>query len=45
MKKYDDILTQKEIGLSSWFGLVWLLNGSSKKQKRFIQNLNKEALN
>ena len=44
MKKYDDILTQKEIGLSSWFGFSMVIKpGSSRNREDLIQNLNKEG--
>ena len=44
MEKYDDILTQKEIGLSSWFGFSMVIKpGSSRNREDLIQNLNKEG--
>ena len=44
MEKFDDILTQKEIGLSSWFGFSMVIKpGSSRNREDLIQNLNKEG--
>ena len=44
MEKFDDILTQKEMGLSSWFGFSMVIKpGSSRNREDLIQNLNKEG--
>ena len=44
MEKIDDILIQKEIGLSSWFGFSMVIKpGSSRNREDLIQNLNKEG--
>ena len=34
MKQYDDIITQKEIGLSSWFGFSLVIKPGSKRSRR-----------
>ena len=33
MKKYDDIITQKEIGSSSWFGFSIVIRPDSKRTR------------
>ena len=44
MEKFDDILTQKEIGFSSWFGFSMVIKpGSRRNREDLIQNLNKEG--
>ena len=44
MEKYDDILTQKEIGLSSWFGFSMVIKpGSRRNREDLIHNLNKQG--
>ena len=41
MKKYDDIITQKEIGISSWFGFSLVIKpGSSRSRDNLVKTLN-----
>ena len=41
MKKYEDLIVQKEIGLSSWFGFsIIIKDGSSRTREHLINQLN-----
>ncbi len=41
MKKYEDLIVQKEIGLSSWFGFsIIIKDGSSRTREQLINQLN-----
>ena len=41
MKKYDDIITQKEIGTSSWFGFSLVIKPeSSRSRNDLVKTLN-----
>ena len=39
MKKYDDLIVQKEIGSSSWFGFSLIIKPNSKKNRKELLKL------